>query len=70
MTPKQVGREVAQCRKRAGLSQNELGQKAGLAQGYLSMIERGLRTPSIGVLAGIARVCGAELVVTLKEKGS
>ncbi|HEY6144855.1 MAG TPA: helix-turn-helix transcriptional regulator, partial [Solirubrobacterales bacterium] len=48
------GRNVARCRKRAGLSQGELGARASLHPTAIGLIERGERTARIDTLVKIA----------------
>jgi transcriptional regulator with XRE-family HTH domain len=54
-----LGRAIKAHRIRLGISQEELGQRAGLHRTYISDLERGARNPSIGSiekLAGALRV--------------
>lgn len=41
-------------RQAAGLSQEELAEKAGLHRTYVSQLERGLKSPTLDVLADLA----------------
>lgn len=45
-------------RKALGLSQTDLATKAGVTQGAISMIEKGIRTPSLDVIIKIAGALG------------
>ena len=58
-----IGNRLALLRKRRGLSQEELAERARLDRSYVSRIERGLANPSMGVLE---RICVA-LDITLQE---
>jgi transcriptional regulator with XRE-family HTH domain len=49
------GRAMRQRRKALGLSQEELGDRAGLEQSYISNIEAGVRNVSIDNIARIAK---------------
>ena len=49
-----LGRVVANRRKRLGMSQEELAEDAGVDRAFISVIERGKRNPSFGVIANIA----------------
>jgi len=49
-----LGRNVARCRLRAGLSQGELGERASLHPTAIGLIERGERTARIDTLLKIA----------------
>lgn len=48
-------------REYRGLRAGELAEKAGISQGYLSEIESGKKSGSLGVLKRIAGVLGLEL---------
>lgn len=50
-------------RTEAGLSQEELADRAGLHRTYISLLERGLRAPSVETLAHI----GAALQVPASQ---
>ncbi len=52
---KRVGRNVSLLRRRKGLSQEELAFACELHRTYISGVERGIRNPTIVVLAKIAR---------------
>ncbi len=57
MDEKALGRRLQLARKRAGLTQQELCQKAGLSYSTLAKIERGaIRSPSVFTVAHIAAV--------------
>ncbi len=56
MDEKALGRRLQLARKRAGLTQQELCQKAGLSYSTLAKIERGaIRSPSVFTVASIAQ---------------
>ncbi|MDW8310626.1 MAG: helix-turn-helix transcriptional regulator [Verrucomicrobiales bacterium] len=52
------GHNVARLRSQAGLSQDQLAEKADLDRTYLSGIERGVRNPGIKVVIRVARALG------------
>jgi len=59
MDEKALGRRLQLARKRAGLTQQELCQKAGLSYSTLAKIERGaIRSPSVFTVANIAMATG------------
>jgi transcriptional regulator with XRE-family HTH domain len=59
---KALGRRLQLARKRAGLTQQELCQKAGLSYSTLAKIERGaIRSPSAFTVAHIAAATGSRL---------
>ena len=49
-----LGSTLYDYRKRQGLSQEALAEKAGLDRSYISILERGLKSPT---LATLERVC-------------
>lgn len=51
------------------MSQVELADAAGINQGYLSLIENGLRTPSAGTLAWLAKALRCEVTDLTAEDG-
>lgn len=53
---KAVGQELRFCRTQKGLSQEELGFEASLHRTYISIIERGLKSPTISTTV---RICTA-----------
>jgi transcriptional regulator with XRE-family HTH domain len=56
---------------RAGLSQEELGYRADLHRTYLSMLERGVRCPSLETIAKLAKALdtkASELVAAWERR--
>lgn len=53
-----VGRNVARLRRAKGLSQEELAERSGFSQQYLSGLERGQRNPTVVTLHELARALG------------
>jgi transcriptional regulator with XRE-family HTH domain len=64
-TRSRVAADIKQLREDAGASQRELAAEAGIDHGLMSLIERGLREPSITVLTAIATALGADVSVRL-----
>jgi transcriptional regulator with XRE-family HTH domain len=64
-TRSRIATDIKQLREDAGASQRELAAEAGIDHGLLSLIERGLREPSITVLTAIASALGADVSVRL-----
>jgi transcriptional regulator with XRE-family HTH domain len=60
-----LGADISRMRFDAGLSQRRLAQLASIDHGHLSMIERGLREPSLAVLTAIAIALGGSVSVRL-----
>jgi predicted nucleotidyltransferase/DNA-binding XRE family transcriptional regulator len=54
-------------RSRAGLSQVELGRRAGVTQSVVSAYESGARQPSLPTLARLVAATGLELDIRLSE---
>lgn len=50
-------------RKRAGLTQRQLAERSGIAQGDISKLERGSANPSIRTLRRLARGMGMSIKV-------
>lgn len=67
---KPAGALLREARQRAGLSQVELGRRAGVAQSVVSAYESGARQPSLPTLARLVESTGLELAVHLTESSS
>lgn len=64
------GVEVRRLRSERGLSQETLASKAGLDRTFISMIERGVRKPTLDSASNIARALGlplSEIVHSVEE---
>ena len=59
---KLVGRNAARIRLAKGLTQEQLAERSGLSQQYLSGLERGKRNPTIVTLYEIASALGVSHV--------
>ncbi len=55
-------------RARRGVKQKDLARRVGISPAYLCVIEQGKATPSLSVLAKLAKELGAEVDVTFSEK--
>lgn len=62
-TPQQLGAVLKGTRKQRGLSQAEIGVKAGFAQPKISLIESHTATTSIEILYKTISALGLELVL-------
>lgn len=49
------GKAICDLRKSAGISQEELADLASIHRTYVSQIERGLKSPTIVILAKLAK---------------
>ena len=58
-----IGPAIRALRERRGITSRELGRRAGFSQGYISMIETGIRVPHTPVLITILAALSAELSV-------
>jgi transcriptional regulator with XRE-family HTH domain len=52
------GAVLRECRKKAGISQEQLAEAAGFDRSFISLVERGIQSPNIVVLLRIAEVLG------------
>lgn len=57
----QLGKNIRRIREAKGLSQEELAFRAGLHRTYVSGVERGVRNPTVVILARLARALDAPL---------
>ena len=53
-----LGREIQHRRLQAGASQDELAASAGVTRNYVSELERGLKSPTLRTLSGLASALG------------
>ncbi len=58
---------VREARKRAGLTQSELGRRAGVPQSTVARIESGVRIPSTDLVERLVRAAGFEIHCQLGE---
>lgn len=56
-----VGNEIRQLRKARDTTISELAEAAGVSQGYLSQVERGISSPSIKALHSISQALGVTI---------
>lgn len=65
---RKFGKRLRELREAEGWSQEEFADRAGLHRTYVSAVERGVRNPTLSVLARIAKALGmtlSELVQTV-----
>ena len=67
--PRQVGNLVRRARKKQGLSQSQLGDKAGLRQETISLIETGHPAAKLQTILGILAALNLELRIVPRSKG-
>lgn len=68
-TPKQIGNLVRRARKRRGWSQTQLGDKAGLRQETISLIETGNPATRLETMLAVLATLDLEFRVTARSKG-
>jgi transcriptional regulator with XRE-family HTH domain len=61
MLDEAFGRILRELRERSGLSQEELGERTDLHRTYISLLERGLNSPSLRTLDKLSRALGVTL---------
>ncbi len=54
-----VGSILREHRERLGISQEELAERAGVDRTYISILERGLKSPTLETLGKICSVLGS-----------
>ena len=64
---KLVGRNAARLRQEAGLTQEQLAERSGLSQQYLSGLEQGRRNPTVVTLYELASALGVSHVELVRE---
>ena len=64
---RKFGRIVRRRRQHAGVSQEALAEGAGLHRTYISLLERGLRNPSLTVVSKLARALGTSMTSLVAE---
>lgn len=63
-----LARRLRTLRERRGLTQEELAQRAALSVSFLSLLERGERSPSYDTLVHVARALGLPLSELVREE--
>lgn len=64
---KQFGNVIRRRRKAVDMTQETLADEAGLHRTYISLLERGMRLPSIGVVQKLAKVLGTTMTSLVEE---
>jgi transcriptional regulator with XRE-family HTH domain len=59
------GELVSEARKRAGLTQAQLAERAGTTQSAIARLESGRTSPSLEQVERLMRLCGFQLIVEL-----
>lgn len=67
--PKQIGNLIRRTRKHYGLSQGALGNRSGLRQETISLIESGNPATKIETILALLSALDLELRITTRSKG-
>ena len=67
--PKQLGTIIRNTRRKRGWSQTQLGDKVGLRQETISLIETGNPATKIDTILSVLAALDLELQVALRSKG-
>lgn len=67
--PGQIGNLIRRARKRQGLSQQALGDKVGLRQETVSLIENGNPATRLETLLAVVAALDLELQIAARSKG-
>lgn len=65
---RQLGRNLKRLRAEKGWSQEELAEEAGLHRTYVSGVERGVRNPTITIVAALARALGVSAADLIQQR--
>ena len=66
---KLVGRNFSRLRRERGLTQEQVEERSGFSQQYLSSLERGRRNPTVITLYELAQALGVEHLELVKPDG-
>jgi HTH-type transcriptional regulator/antitoxin HipB len=64
-----LGAALKRLRMKRGISQAELGNKAGLRQGTISKVESGAKNTEIATIYSICAALGLELILRPRSQG-
>lgn len=67
--PKQIGNLIRRIRKNQGLSQTQLGEKAGLRQETISLIETGNPSTTMETILSVLAALDLEFRIVPRSKG-
>jgi transcriptional regulator with XRE-family HTH domain len=67
MSARAFGRVLKRARAEQNYSQEELGNRARLHRTYISQLERGLKSPTLDTLGGLARALGMSITALVTK---
>jgi transcriptional regulator with XRE-family HTH domain len=67
---KEIGATIRRIRRRNDITLDVLANRTGLSKGYLSRLERGLKSPPISTLSNIAGALGIEIAAFFQQPGN
>ena len=67
--PKQIGNLIRRARKRRGWSQTELGEKSGLRQETVSLIENGNPATRLDTILAVLAALDLEFIIQPRSTG-
>jgi HTH-type transcriptional regulator / antitoxin HipB len=67
--PRQIGNLIRRTRKKQGLSQTQLGEKAGLRQETISLIETGNPSTTMETILSVLAALDLEFRIVPRSKG-
>ncbi len=67
-SPEQLGNTIRRARKKRGMSQSELGEKAGLRQETISLIENGNPAAKLETILAVLSALDLELRINERTK--
>jgi HTH-type transcriptional regulator/antitoxin HipB len=67
--PRQIGNLIRRARKKQGLNQTQLGQKAGLRQETISLIETGNPATTMETILSVLATLDLEFRIVPRSKG-
>lgn len=66
---KLVGRNFARLRREKDLTQEQIAERSGISQQYLSGLERGQRNPTVITLYELAQALGVDHIDLVRPSG-
>jgi HTH-type transcriptional regulator / antitoxin HipB len=67
-SPEQIGNAIRRARKKRGMSQSELGQRSGLRQETISLIENGNPAAKLETILAVLATLDLELRISERTK--